>query len=43
MFDRTFFKFALGLGVIIFFAIGTLYVTGHFDDASNTTQTATVN
>ncbi|MEK7607906.1 MAG: hypothetical protein AAB484_03250 [Patescibacteria group bacterium] len=42
MFDKTFFKFALGFSAIILFAMGTLYFTGYFDQKAESNQTATV-
>ncbi|MEK7163219.1 MAG: hypothetical protein AAB775_00710 [Patescibacteria group bacterium] len=42
MFDKTFFKFALGLVAIILFSMGTLYIAGYFDSGDVGSQTATV-
>ncbi|MEK7596719.1 MAG: hypothetical protein AAB450_01255 [Patescibacteria group bacterium] len=42
MFDKTFFKFALGLAVIILFGVGTLYIAGYWSDGSESDQTAAV-
>ena len=42
MFDKTFFKFALGLAIIILFGMGTLYIAGYFNGGDGSSQTATV-
>jgi hypothetical protein len=40
MFDRTFFKFALGLAVIIAASVGALYLSGRANSAPSEIQTA---
>lgn len=42
MFDKTFFRFAIGFMVIILFSMGTLYIAGYFDRGGGDTQTAAV-
>ncbi|HVU06413.1 MAG TPA: hypothetical protein VHE10_01325 [Candidatus Paceibacterota bacterium] len=42
MFDKDFFRFALGLGAIILASLGILYITGHFQEKGESAQTATV-
>lgn len=42
MFDKTFFKFALGFTAIILFSMGTLYLAGHFNQGSQSAQATLV-
>ncbi|HEU5114924.1 MAG TPA: hypothetical protein VFT82_04130 [Candidatus Paceibacterota bacterium] len=42
MFDKTFFRFAFGLFIIIGLSLGVLYVAGYFENGSDGSQTAIV-
>jgi hypothetical protein len=42
MFDKTFFKFALGFAAIIIISLVSMYVTGYIDSQKGSAETASI-